>query len=465
MADRYQRWTAGGPGGFLARRLGLPRPEVLRRHRPGEPVLGGPVELGGAEGGRLGKPLRALLDALGAVEQDERAAALGAGPGTAGSDAAAVRPAALVFDATGITDSAQLAAVYAFFHPRVRALAPSGRVVVLGTPPEETGSLAEATAQRALEGFVRSLGKELRRGGCAHLLLVSPGAEAGLESTVRFVLSARSAYVSGQVVRITGTGPTPHPTDWERPLEGRTALVTGASRGIGAVVADLLYRDGAQVVCLDIPAQAAELRAVARQVGGAAVELDITAADAPDRLAVRLRELHGGIDVVVHNAGVTRDRTLGRMDAARWDTTLAVNLTAVERITARLLDTGAEGGPVLRDGGRIVCTSSIAGIAGNVGQTNYAASKAGLIGFVEALAPSVAGRGITVNAVAPGFGETRRTAAVPLVIREAGRRRNSLRQGGLPVDVAETVAYFASPGSAAVSGQVLRVCGQSLLGA
>jgi 3-oxoacyl-[acyl-carrier protein] reductase len=153
------------------------------------------------------------------------------------------------------------------------------------------------------------------------------------------------------------------------------------------------------------------------------------------------------------------------MDAARWDSVIAVNLTAVERLTDRLLDPGGPAGPVLREGGRIVCTSSISGIAGNVGQTNYAASKAGLIGLVRALAPAVAERGVTVNAVAPGFIETRMTAAVPLFVREAGRRMNSMRQGGQPVDVAEAVAYLASPGSGGVSGQVLRVCGQSLLGA
>jgi 3-oxoacyl-[acyl-carrier protein] reductase len=479
MADRYQRWTAGGPGGFLAKRLGLPRPELLRRHQPGQPLLSGPVTLGGADGGRLRKTLRTLLDSLGAdVTETTGPDAVGA-VGAVGADTAQTgerpAPAALVFDATGIDSSDRLRELRAFFQPRVRALAPSGRVVVLGSPPEQAASVAEAVAQRALEGFVRSLGKELRRGGCAHLLLVAPGAEAGLESTLRFALSARSAYVSGQVLRITGGGPAAVPADWDRPLEGRTALVTGASRGIGAVVAETLYRDGAQVVCLDVPAQADEVRAVARRIGGSAVLLDITAEDAEHRLAERLRELHGGIDVVVHNAGITRDKTLGRMDAARWDAALAVNLTAVERITARLLASvepaGAEAagtdGPVLRDGGRVICTSSIAGIAGNAGQTNYAASKAGLIGLVQALAPApgVADRGITVNAVAPGFIETQMTAAVPVFIREAGRRMNSLRQGGQPVDVAEAVAYFASPGSGAVTGQVLRVCGQSLLGA
>ncbi|NGN68679.1 3-oxoacyl-ACP reductase [Streptomyces sp. A7024] len=444
MADRYQKFTASAPGGFLAKRLGLPRPEPLRRHKPGDQVAAGPVALGGPDGGRLGKPVRELLESLGAEIAGEGG-----------------RPHALVFDATGITSSDKLVELHSFFHARIRSLAPCGRLVVLGTPPELITDVREAVAQRALEGFVRSAGKELRRGATAHLLLVEPGAEGSLESVLRFALSARSAYVSGQVLRIGAGGTVTAPADWERPLDGKTALVTGASRGIGAVVAETLARDGAQVVCLDIPAQAAELKAVADRIGGTALELDITEAAADSRLAGHLSAHHGGVDIVVHNAGITRDKTLGRMDAARWESVINVNLAAVERINARLLDGDA---PVLRDGGRIICTSSISGIAGNVGQTNYAASKAGLIGLVQAQAPLV-GRGITVNAIAPGFIETQMTAAVPLFIREAGRRMNSVNQGGQPVDVAEAVAFFASPGSGAVNGQVLRVCGQALLGA
>jgi 3-oxoacyl-[acyl-carrier protein] reductase len=462
MADRYQAWTAGATGGFVARRLGLPRPEPLRRHRPGAAVPDGPAVLGGvadaAGGGRLLKPLQALLDGLPVPVDDAAAAGRGV-----------TAPAALVFDATGATDSGRLAEMYVFFHAHVRSLAPCGRVLILATPPELAGSSREAVAQRAVEGFMRSLAKELRRGGTANLLLVAPGAENAIESSVRFLLSARSAYVSGQVVRVDAAESSDSDSgdvtqDWQQPLAGKTAVVTGAARGIGAVIAETLARDGAFVLCVDVPAQGAALRTVAEQIGGAALELDITDAAAGDRLARRLRE--GGLtgaDVFVHNAGITRDKTLGRMERDQWDAVLAVNLTAVEDLTDRLLDPAD---PVLRPGGRIVCTSSISGIAGNAGQTNYAASKAGLIGLVGALAPVAADRlGGTVNAVAPGFIETQMTAAVPLLIREAGRRMNSLRQGGEPVDVAEAVAYLAAPGSFAVNGQVLRVCGQALLGA
>jgi 3-oxoacyl-[acyl-carrier protein] reductase len=139
---------------------------------------------------------------------------------------------------------------------------------------------------------------------------------------------------------------------------------------------------------------------------------------------------------------------------------MEINLIAPHRIDAELFARDA-----VRQNGRVVCVSSISGIAGNAGQTNYATSKAGVIGMVQAYAPRLAERGATINAVAPGFIETQMTAAMPIATREAGRRMNSLAQGGLPVDVAETIAWFASPGSAGVNGQVVRVCGQSLIGA
>ena len=159
----------------------------------------------------------------------------------------------------------------------------------------------------------------------------------------------------------------------------------------------------------------------------------------------------GGLDILVHNAGVTKDRTLAKMPEDRWQSLMDVNLIAPERITERLL-------PLLHDDGRIVCVSSMSAIAGNAGQTNYATSKAGLLDLVSDLKLT---RGITINAVAPGFIETAMTAAMPVGVREAGRRMNSLRQGGLPVDVAETVAWLAGSG---IDRNVIRVCGQSLLG-
>jgi 3-oxoacyl-[acyl-carrier protein] reductase len=396
---------------------------------------------GAAPEGRLGREVAAILDSVRA----ERAGAEG-------------RAKALIFDATGIADSTQLVELQRFFYPAVPRLERSGRAIVLGTPPSQAGSVEAHVAQRALEGFTRSLGKEIGgRGSTAQLVYVEPGAENRLESTLRFLLSPRSAYVSGQVVRIgEGVAPT-HEIEWERPLDGKTALVTGASRGIGAAIAATLARDGAVVVGLDIPQMASELRAVTGSLGGRSIELDITAEDAPERIAA---ELSDGVDVVVHNAGVTKDRTIAKMPEERWTQLMEINLSSEERINEALL-----AGKLLRDNGRVVCVSSMSGIAGNSGQTNYATSKAGVIGMVEAMAPRLAKRKATINAVAPGFIETRMTAAMPIGPREAGRRLSSLSQGGLPVDVAETIAWFASPASTGVNGNVVRVCGQNLLGA
>src|SRR5215217_7009654 len=443
--DRYQQLTSLPPGRFVAKRLGLPESRPLRRYEPGQPALAGPALLGGE--GRMGETLAAVLSALGAEIRQTGHADDG------------VKLGALVFDATGIEDSSRLKELYAFLHDAIRDIGPSGRLVVLGTPPELSAGRPQAVAQRALEGFVRSAAKELRQGGTGQLVYIAPGGEASAESTLRFLLSAKSAYVSGQVIRI-GAGDSVTPQDWEKPLTGQVAVITGASRGIGAAIARVLARDGAGVVGVDVPAQGDDLAPLVNEIGGSSLLLDITHEDAPGRLAAFLRERHGGADIVVHNAGVTRDRTLGRMSEDEWDTVLDVNLLAQERINAMLVDDG-----VLRGAGRLVSVSSMSGIAGNRGQANYAASKAGVIGTVETLAPVLAERGQTINAVAPGFIETQMTAAMPIGTREAGRRMNSLAQGGLPVDVAETIAWLASPASGGVNGNVVRVCGQSLIGA
>ena len=160
----------------------------------------------------------------------------------------------LVFDATGITEAAGLKALYEFFTPLLRNLGASGRVVVVGTTPEETGSVHEQIAQRALEGFTRSLGKELRHGATVALVYLSADAKpaaTGLESTMRFILSAKSAYVDGQVFRVGADDSAP-PADWDKPLDGKVAIVTGAARGIGATIAEVFARDGAKVVAIDV---------------------------------------------------------------------------------------------------------------------------------------------------------------------------------------------------------------------
>ncbi|SMQ18113.1 3-oxoacyl-[acyl-carrier protein] reductase [Streptomyces sp. Ag82_O1-12] len=441
MADRYLRLTGTAPGRFLTRRLGLPQPAALTRWSAERPALdGGLLHL---TAGRSALDLAPVL------------ARTGTGPAGDG------RTAAVVLDATGVRDVEALAEVHAALHPVVRSVASSGRVVVLGAPLDPADH-HQAAAQQALEGFTRSLGKEIGRGRTVNLVRLTDA--AATESTLRFLLSPKSAYVSGQVIEVgadrepAAADREPTAADPDRPLSGRTALVTGAARGIGEAVAETLARDGARVVVLDVPQAEQDARRVAERLGGTALLLDMTSADAGARISEALPD---GLDLLIHNAGITRDRRLVNMPAERWISVLEVNLASVLRTTDALLKDGT-----LKRGGRIVATASIAGIAGNAGQTNYGASKAGVVGLVRSLAPrALDEHGVTVNAVAPGFIETKMTAAVPLFIREAGRRMNSLAQGGLPADVAETTAWLAHPASGAVNGQVVRVCGQSLLGA
>jgi 3-oxoacyl-[acyl-carrier protein] reductase len=408
------------------------------------------VVLGAAHGGRLEAPAHDVLRSLEATVITE--------PG-----GSAPEPAAIVFDASGLDEPARLRSLYEFFAPLIRKLRRNGRIVVLAGIPGESVDAGAAIAQRAIEGFSRSAAKEIgARGGTAQLVRVATGGDGGLESTLRFLLSAKSAYVDGQVIELGAveSSDVVVPAHWEQPLAGRVAAVTGSARGIGEAIAETLARDGAEVICIDVPAAGGPLSAVANRIGGSALQLDITDSAAPQRLADHVDERHGKLDVLVHNAGITRDKTIGRMEPEQWDAVLEVNLLSQLRLNDPLLERDLIGG-----GGRIVSVSSVSGIAGNRGQANYATSKAGVIGMVEALAPAIRERGATINAVAPGFIETEMTAAMPIGVREAGRRTNSLVQGGQPIHVAETIAWLASPASASVNGNVIRVCGQALIGA
>ncbi|MDT5010025.1 MAG: 3-oxoacyl-[acyl-carrier protein] reductase [Mycobacterium sp.] len=437
------------PGSFLAKQLGIPQPEMLRRYRPGDAPLAGSLLVGGD--GRVVEPLRSAL------AEDYELVRDNIGGRWADSFGG------IVFDATGITAPGGLNALYEFFTPLLRNLGHSARVVVVGTTPDQAGSVDEHIAQRALEGFTRSLAKEMRQGATVQLVYLAPDAKpaaTGIESTMRFILSAKSAYVDGQVFYVGPDDSSP-PADWDKPLDGKVAIVTGAARGIGATIAEVFARDGARVVAIDVDAAADPLAETAAKVGGTALTLDVTAEDAVDKLTEHLRDHYAGsADVLVNNAGITRDKLLANMDDGRWNSVTAVNLLAPQHLTQGLIDNGT-----ITEGGRVVGLSSMAGIAGNRGQTNYATTKAGMIGLTQALAPVLRDKGITINAVAPGFIETKMTEAIPFATREVGRRLNSLYQGGQPVDVAETIAYFASPASNAVTGNVIRVCGQAMLGA
>jgi 3-oxoacyl-[acyl-carrier protein] reductase len=436
--DRYSQLVNSPLGARIAGQLGLPKPAVLRRYTPGDPLLPGPLLLGALAGSTL-QPLQPMLLAAG-IELESGDSSV----------------AALVLDATGVAGVADLGGVRDFFDGPLRRLGASGRVIVIGLSPDGKDHDADAVRQ-ALDGIVRSLGKELRRGATANLVLADD--TASLESTLRFLLSGRSAYVDGQPLHL-GPGDAPAPADWTRPLDGKVAVVTGAARGIGAAIATVLARDGAHVVAADLPMAGEGLSRVANRIGGTALQLDVAAPDAASILFEHLSERHGGVDIIVHNAGITRDKLLANMKAPQWEQVLTVNLESQLRINAALLESD-----VLHQGGRVITLSSTTGFAGNRGQTNYGASKAGVIGMVRSFAPAFADRGATINGVAPGLIDTDMINTMPLATREVARRLNSLQQAGLPVDVAEAISWLSSSGAGGINGQVLRVCGQNLVGA
>lgn len=366
---------------------------------------------------------------------------------------------AIVFDATGFKSTQQLNELYLFFQPVIRNLRNNSRVLVIGRPHLSSKTAYQAATMRSLEGFSRSLAKEIgKKSATCQLLTVEKNAEANIDAAFRFLLSTKSAYVNAQVFHVQKAQMIDYP-NWHKPLSGKVAVVTGASRGIGEAIAKVLARDGARVMGIDIHQAERDLHRVMTTIDGEMLLADISSENAPELISEHLKAL-GGADIIIHNAGITRDKTLANMPKHWWSSTIDINLSAEERINDELIAQGT-----INKGGRIICISSINGIAGQMGQTNYATSKAGVIGYVEYMSNKLTKKQITINAAAPGFIETQMTDSIPFVTREVGRRLNSLSQGGKPIDVAETVAFFANPAANGVSGNIIRVCGQSLIGA
>ena len=239
-------------------------------------------------------------------------------------------------------------------------------------------------------------------------------------------------------------------------LSGRVALVTGASRGIGRAIATRLASQGATVVAA---ARGDNARAAAEAIvaaGGAAepLTLDVTESEAIEAAVSGVLERHGRVDILVNNAGITRDQLMLRLKRGDWDAVLATNLTSAFTLTQAVLK------PMIRQrAGRIICISSVVGQSGNAGQANYAASKAGLIGFAKSVALEVASRNITVNVVAPGMIETDMTRAIADQAREKWESRIPLKRLGRPDDVAAAVCFLASDEASYITGQVLAVNG------
>jgi 3-oxoacyl-[acyl-carrier protein] reductase len=447
QSDKYTQFVSRGLGRDLAKRLGLPRPAVLRRYSPAAPLIVGPALVVGS-----GPGADAVAQVLLGWNLEVRRHA------TPREKLGAV---VVVVDELGRPEDAS--EPWRAVGAALRDVVSNGRVVSISRPATDGDAPAMAAARNGVDGIVRSLAKELRAGATANGILLGDGVAADSPSTLaalRFFLSGRSAFVDGQFLTATspGTG-TLGTGNWTRPLEGKVAVVTGAARGIGAAIARTLARDGAVVIAVDVPAAGDHLAEVANEIHGTALQLDITGPDAAARIMDHAASRHGRLDIVVHNAGITRDKLLANMDQARWDSVIAVNIAAQLRLNEAFLS--AE---LFQHAPRIISVASTSGIAGNRGQTNYAASKAGVIGMVRATAPLLEPSGGTINAVAPGFIETEMTAKIPFATREVARRLNSLQQGGKPADVAEAIAFFATDAAAGITGNVLRVCGQNLVG-
>ncbi len=240
-----------------------------------------------------------------------------------------------------------------------------------------------------------------------------------------------------------------------KPLAGEIALVTGASRGIGAAIADELASLGARVIgTATSEAGAAAITARLAANAGEGRQLDVTDAAAVEALIDGMSKGIGAPSILVNNAGITRDQLLLRMKEDDWQAILDTNLSSVYRTSRAVLR-----GMLKARRGRIINIASVIGLTGNPGQANYAAAKAGIIGFSKSLAQEIGSRGITVNVVAPGFIDTDMTRAMPDAAREALLGRIALGRLGEPADIARAVAFLAGPAAAYITGETLHVNG------
>jgi 3-oxoacyl-[acyl-carrier protein] reductase len=238
-------------------------------------------------------------------------------------------------------------------------------------------------------------------------------------------------------------------------LNGQVALVTGASRGIGAAIASRLSADGARVVgTATTPGGAARISETLAASGGRGAVLDVVNQESIDALIADIESHEGPIGILCNNAGITRDTLLLRMKAEDWDAVLQTNLASVFKLSKAVLR-----GMMKARKGRIISIASIVGLTGNPGQTNYAAAKAGIIGFTKSLAREVGSRGITANVIAPGFIDTDMTRALNEEQRAGLSAQVPLGRLGQPEDIAAAVAFLASPEAAYITGETLHVNG------
>lgn len=435
-------WVTKLAESSFARWCGVPQPMKLQRPQAETTCFSGSVLLCG-KSSEYSVTLRRHLASLPDVELVELSALV---------------VDAIIFDGSELQHIKDLDQLWQQLHRVLPRLTKNGRLIFLCSDQAQVDSAEAASVAAGLAGFTRSIAKELGRfGSTANLVSLQQGAQLSFLPAIEFFLSKASAYVTGQVLPVQAAQIQSGP--WLKPLLGKTALVTGAARGIGAAIAKTLTEQGALVIGLDVPQAATPLNELMQKLQGKSLVLDISQADSAAQLCDWLQQHQLPADILVHNAGITRDKLFHRMTEQQWQQTLDVNLRAVHQINSQIFERG-----LMQSNGRVVLLSSMNGLAGQKGQTNYASSKAALAGYCQFMARQH-NSGITFNAVAPGFIETPMTAAMPMLPREVGRRFNSLSQAGLPEDVALAVAFFARPDTTGLNGSVLRVCGQCFIGA
>ncbi|MEZ5025185.1 MAG: 3-oxoacyl-ACP reductase [Chitinophagales bacterium] len=365
----------------------------------------------------------------------------------------------LVVSCVGMQTIEDLEDLFTNIKNTVRKIAANGRVVIVSKV--DNMNPTTFAVQKSIDGFARALSKEIggKNGITVNLLKITNEDVQPYEvvKAATFFLSDKSSFITGQVVEVN-RDKGQEISSPVRLLHEQVAIVTGGARGIGAAAAKVLHREGARVIIVDVPQAKVDADSLANEIEGEAFLIDITKEDSATQLQQHILKNYGKLDILVNNAGITRDKTIAKMSIDQWRSVLNVNLKALIELTNTFLQDG------FSEKAKVVSLSSISGIAGNVGQTNYSLTKAGVIGFTNSIAQNN-NKKIYANAVAPGFIETKMTENLPFFVKEGGRRLSTLKQGGLPEDVAELIGFLASPLSDGINGQYIRVCGGSMLGA
>lgn len=364
----------------------------------------------------------------------------------------------LIVCCVGMETIEDLEDLYTTVKNTVSKIAANGRVVLVSRMDDTTA--LSYTVQKSIDGFARALSKEIggKKGVTVNLLKITNKNVMPYEvvKAATFFLSDKSSFITGQVVELNNAYGL-EISSLSKLLQDKVAIVTGGARGIGAAAARVLHREGAKVIIIDVPFAKDDAEKLALEINGDVILEDITDPKATADIQKYILNNYKGLDILINNAGITRDKTIAKMSVDQWRSVLNVNLKAMINLTETFIENG------FNKNAKVVGLSSISGIAGNVGQTNYSLTKAGVIGFTKAI--SIHHENLYINAVAPGFIETKMTENLPFFVKEGGRRLSTLKQGGLPEDVAELIGFLASPLSDGINGECIRVCGGSMIGA